>query len=87
MCRAFVASLAGGLVEPDKYENNPQVLSAKEAATYMIDKKKIAVLTGAGISAASGIPTFRGEDGFWKKRTTYAGEEDPKEILTKTFFA
>lgn len=26
---------------------------------------RIAVLTGAGISAESGIPTFRGEDRFW----------------------
>jgi NAD-dependent deacetylase len=29
-------------------------------------KKTIAVLTGAGISAESGIPTFRGSDGLWK---------------------
>jgi NAD-dependent deacetylase len=28
--------------------------------------KTIAVLTGAGISAESGIPTFRGSDGLWK---------------------
>lgn len=28
---------------------------------------KVAVLTGAGISAESGVPTFRGEDGLWKK--------------------
>jgi len=27
----------------------------------------IVVLTGAGISAESGIPTFRGEEGLWKK--------------------
>jgi NAD-dependent deacetylase len=29
--------------------------------------KKVAVLTGAGISAESGVPTFRGEEGLWKK--------------------
>ncbi len=27
----------------------------------------ICVLTGAGISAESGVPTFRGEEGLWKK--------------------
>jgi NAD-dependent deacetylase len=34
--------------------------------------KRVAVLTGAGISAESGIPTFRGEEGLWK---TYRAEE------------
>ncbi|WP_245628737.1 SIR2 family NAD-dependent protein deacylase [Salidesulfovibrio brasiliensis] len=28
--------------------------------------ERIAVLTGAGVSAESGVPTFRGEDGLWK---------------------
>lgn len=27
----------------------------------------VAVLTGAGISAESGVPTFRGQEGLWKK--------------------
>jgi len=29
--------------------------------------RSVAVLTGAGISAESGVPTFRGEEGLWKK--------------------
>ena len=29
--------------------------------------EKVAVLTGAGVSAESGVPTFRGEHGLWKK--------------------
>ena len=28
---------------------------------------RVAVLTGAGISAESGVPTFRGQDGLWKR--------------------
>lgn len=28
----------------------------------------VTVLTGAGISAESGVPTFRGKDGLWKNR-------------------
>ena len=27
----------------------------------------VAVLTGAGVSAESGVATFRGEEGLWKK--------------------
>jgi NAD-dependent deacetylase len=30
-------------------------------------KNRVVVLTGAGISAESGVPTFRGEEGLWKK--------------------
>jgi len=29
--------------------------------------KKVVVLTGAGISVESGVPTFRGEDGLWRR--------------------
>ncbi|XP_075901585.1 NAD-dependent protein deacylase sirtuin-5, mitochondrial isoform X1 [Nelusetta ayraudi] len=29
--------------------------------------KRIAILTGAGVSAESGVPTFRGAGGYWRK--------------------
>ena len=45
--------------------------------------RRITVLTGAGISAASGVPTFRGEDGLWRNyrpedlATARAFDRDP----------
>jgi NAD-dependent deacetylase len=33
----------------------------------MAVRQKIVVLTGAGISRESGIPTFRDNNGMWKK--------------------
>jgi len=47
---------------------------------------KIVVLTGAGISAESGIPTFRGKDGLWRSynpselATPEAFKRDPKLV-------
>ena len=50
----------------------------------MLGKKNIMVLTGAGLSAASGIPTFRGANGFWNSKT----EEgiNPETIMTYKYF-
>ncbi|CAL2103556.1 NAD-dependent protein deacylase [Tenacibaculum sp. 190130A14a] len=36
-----------------------------------LKKNKITFLTGAGISAESGIPTYRGKDGIWIKGSTF----------------
>ena len=52
--------LGGGFKEPQSYEYEPQQVTAEEAAEYLIGRKKVTIMTGAGISAASGIPTFRG---------------------------
>lgn len=35
------------------------------------EKKNIVVLTGTGISAESGIPTFRDSGGLWEKYDVY----------------
>ena len=45
----------------------------------MANATRIAVLTGAGISAESGVPTFRGEDGLWKNYK-------PEELATPEAF-
>jgi NAD-dependent deacetylase len=37
-----------------------------ELASHLGPACRVGVLTGAGISAASGVPTFRGQDGYWK---------------------
>jgi NAD-dependent deacetylase len=37
----------------------------RQAREWIEDARSIAVLTGAGISAESGIPTFRGPGGLW----------------------
>ena len=36
------------------------------ARAYLADARTVLVLTGAGVSAESGVPTFRGEGGLWK---------------------
>ncbi|MBF8301923.1 MAG: NAD-dependent protein deacylase [Candidatus Dadabacteria bacterium] len=58
----------------------------KEAKAIIDNASSITVLTGAGISAESGIPTFRGEDGLWRKfrseelATPEAFQRDPKLV-------
>ncbi len=41
---------------------------------------RVLVLTGAGVSAESGIPTFRGKDGYWKNL-------DPTKLANPEAFA
>jgi NAD-dependent deacetylase len=41
---------------------------------------RILAITGAGVSAESGIPTFRGRDGYWRKL-------DPVKLATPEAFA
>jgi NAD-dependent deacetylase len=45
---------------------------------------RVVVLTGAGISAASGIPTFRGPEGYWTVGST---EYTPMQMATRSMFS
>lgn len=56
-------------------------LSRMEVAREVFRKaNKVCVLTGSGVSAESGIPTFRGEEGLWKRYNPY-------ELATPEAFA
>lgn len=42
--------------------------SADRLAAFLADHRRLFVLTGAGVSTASGIPDYRDADGAWKRR-------------------
>jgi NAD-dependent deacetylase len=50
-----------------------------QAREWLSAATRVAVLTGAGISAESGVPTFRGEGGLWR-------EYKPEELATPEAF-
>ncbi len=66
---------------PDQHQPDERALSA--LAARLRTARAVTVLTGAGVSAASGVPTFRGADGLWRNfsasdlATPEAFERDP----------
>jgi len=51
----------------------------KELFDKLTQVSRFTVLTGAGISAESGVPTFRGKEGLWKKHK-------PEDLATPQAF-
>lgn len=58
----------------------------EDARSLILNARSIAVLTGAGVSTESGVPTFRGNGGLWKQfraedlATPEAFARDPKLV-------
>lgn len=50
-----------------------------EAVRLLTDARRVVFLTGAGISAESGVPTFRGPEGLWRSHR-------PEELATPEAF-
>jgi NAD-dependent deacetylase len=51
-----------------------------ELAGRIRSAKRLTILTGAGVSAASGVPTFRGQHGLWRQYR-------PEDLATPEAFA
>jgi NAD-dependent deacetylase len=58
---------------PESLTLSEEVLNALRGA------KSVVVLTGAGVSAESGVPTFRGQEGLWRNY-------NPQELATPVAF-
>src|SRR5262245_37692756 len=73
----------GKAMTHDEFEHN---LALEEAAVCLIKAKRVCVLTGAGVSAESGVPTFRASDGLWEGHrieevaTPSGFQRDPKLV-------
>lgn len=52
----------------------------EEARRVLAGARRVLVLTGAGVSAESGVPTFRGPEGLWRTHR-------PEELATPEAFA
>lgn len=50
---------------------------------FVCSNENLTVLTGAGVSAESGIPTFRGAEGYW---TVGSRKYHPQEMATYSMF-
>ena len=62
-------------MSPDELQKGVRALAAR-----LRGRPRITVITGAGVSAASGIPTFRGPGGLWRNFR-------PEELATPEAFA
>ncbi len=55
----------------------------EEAAGSVRRARAIAVLTGAGVSAESGVPTFRGDGGLWRQKIAGCRPNPAHEALAQ----
>lgn len=59
----------------------------------MDDIRNIVILTGAGISAESGLATFRGPDGLWEGHrvervcVSYGTEKSGGPLVLRSFYS
>merc|ERR1719316_1978176 len=80
---AGIEAMRGQMSVKNQTLRAPEVVDETMVAQILHRSKKVVVLTGAGVSAESGIPTFRGADGFW---TIGSQNYRPQEMATFKMF-
>jgi NAD-dependent deacetylase len=74
------------LLDERGVESERSSVDVGPAAKRLAAAERVLVLTGAGVSAESGVPTFRGPEGLWRRfraedlATPEAFERDPKLV-------
>jgi NAD-dependent deacetylase len=57
-----------------------RTLAVRDLASRIRGARRLTIMTGAGVSAASGVPTFRGPQGLWRQFR-------PEDLATPEAFA
>ena len=70
--RQFLSRMNVALERPDQLKNARPSSDMAEFRNLLSSSKHLVILTGAGVSAESGVPTFRGAGGFWR---TYQAQQ------------
>jgi len=77
---------------PSRMSAHPTILAKRPSSNlakfrgHLSSAQRLVILTGAGVSAESGVPTFRGAGGFWRQyqaqdlATPEAFDEDPSLV-------
>ena len=60
--------------------SDPTGPTLEDVRARLHEEASVLIFSGAGVSAESGVPTFRGEDGLWKQYR-------PQELATPGAFA
>lgn len=68
---------------PATLTNDPKQVAKLDDLLARTKPERVVVVTGAGISAESGIPTFRGPEGYW---TVGSREYHPEDMATQVAF-
>ena len=86
MNKKMIENIALSLGGSSTIQTSPvkhQVIPASDCIPLIEKAKSIVVMTGAGISVDSGIPTYRGKEGYWRKGSkNYRAQE----VATRHFF-